>query len=182
MFANINEAFEIKNNTEQEYIHPNKVIKKEYNITKPKKFMYKDTQYNDPQAKWITDNYRTIQFTNNPNYYFKKDQVYDLIGINDGKGPGKNPMNDSDLTRGNYQDKPYGKLADKTSWYDQRREFLDIKITNDEIEHDNFLVSTTISDKPQKNFWPSFETHGINTRHYSRKSELYYKKLSKQNI
>ena len=165
--------------TFQEYEKNKNILDKKYKVEELQKTLYNDTQFNEPHSQWLIDNYRTTEYTKNPNYLFKKDELYDLIGINNGKGPGKKPDNDSNLTRSNLQNKPYGKLADKSSWYKQRKEFLDIPITSDEIDHDKFLVSTTISDDPQDNFWPSFEVHGINTRHYARKSELYYKKLYK---
>jgi hypothetical protein len=159
------------------YKHPRKVIEEEYKINKPKEIMYKDIDFNDHQHKLQIDNYRLKKYTKNKNFFFKKDQIYDLLAIDDGEGPGKNPDLDSKITRGNLQTKPISKLAEKTNWERQRKEFVTEKINKTQFTHDPFLVGTTISNNPQKNFNPGFDIYGINTRHYVRKSDRYYKSM-----
>lgn len=172
MFATLQELY-----PEKKFVHPEEVIEKEYNINEPKKFMYKDTQFNNHYAKLAIDNYRLQKYTHNKNYLFKKDQLYDLIDINDGKGPGKNPDVDSTLTRGNFITKPIDKLAEKTNWERQRKEILNTVTPRNEYYHNDFLVSTTISDNPEVNFNPGLRLRGINTRHYVRKDDDYYRNL-----
>ena len=159
------------------YKHPKQVIEDEYKTNKPEEIMYKDIRFNDHHAKLQIDNYRLLKHTKNKNFFFKKDQIYDLLAIDDGEGPAKNPDLDSRLTRGNLQTKPISKLAEKTNWEKQRKEFVTEKINKTQYTHDPFLVGTTIGNNPQQKFNPGFEIHGVGSRHYCRKNEHYYKKL-----
>ena len=131
-----------------------------------------DTQDNKNINYLQTKNYRTVEYTKNPNYLFKKDQYYDLQGIHDGKGAGRNIETDDKLTRGNIDPKPNDRLSEKVTFI-RRVDFLPIKDRN--INHDKFLVSTSLSSRPQSSFCPGYDVYGINTKHYNRKPDLYFK-------
>jgi len=119
-----------------------------------------------------TKNYRTTQYTKNPDYLFKRDQVYDLQGIHDGKGAGRNVMVDDQLTRGNTEPRPNDKLAEKVGFI-RRVDFLPSK--HKQITHNKFFVSTTLSSRPQTSFCPQMDLKGVNCRHYNRKTDKYFK-------
>ena len=131
-----------------------------------------DTQDNKNQNYLQTKNYRTTQYTQNPRYLFKRDQVYDLQGIHDGKGAGRNVSVDSRLTRGNMEPKPNDRLAEQVTF---TRHINFLPRNHKKINHNKFLVSTTLSSKPQTSFMPQFDTMGINCRHYNRKTDQYFK-------
>lgn len=131
-----------------------------------------DTEDNKKSSNLHIKNYRTLQYTKNSKYLFKRDQYYDLQGIHDGKGAGRNVDIDDELTRGNMEPKPNDRLTEHVSFI-RRVDFLPQK--DKTIHHDKFLVNTSLSIKPQTKFCPSFDIHGISARHYNRKVDLYFK-------
>lgn len=164
--AKLDEAFGKKYQAKTDQIYENVGLQAEKN------YINVDTQDNKNINYWQTKNYRTTEYTNNPNYLFSKDQIYDLQGINDGKGPGRNIMVDDKLTRGNTEPRPNDRLAEKVSFI-RRIDFLPAK--HKKITHNKFLVSTTLSSRPQTSFNPGYDIYGVNCRHFQRKNDLYYK-------
>ena len=162
--TSLDEAFNMRANTDQ--IHENVGLQAE------KAYIKVDTIDNKNINYLQTKNYRTTQYTKNSNYLFKKDQVYDLQGIHDGKGPGRNVMVDDQLTRGNVEPRPNDKLAEKVSFI-RRIDFL--PSSHREVNHNKFLVNTTLSTRPQTSFCPQFDVQGVNCRHYGRKTDKYFK-------
>lgn len=138
-----------------------------------KNYIKRDTLDNKKSSHLQTKNYRTTQYTQNPDYLFKKDNYYDLQGIHDGKGPGRNVAADDKLTRGNMVPKPNDRLAEHVTFI-RRIDWLPPK--DKKISHNKFLVSTTLKSKPQTSFCPQWNTYGINTRHYNRKPDSYFRK------
>lgn len=147
-------------------------VYKNVGLQAEKGYIKTDTKDNQNINYLQTKNYRTTQYTKNPKYLFKQDQFYDLQGIHDGKGPGRNIIIDDQLTRGNMEPRPNDKLAEQVTFV-RHIHFLPRKTKK--INHNKFLVSTTLSTKPQTSFCPQFDIFGINCRHYNRKTELYYK-------
>jgi len=135
-------------------------------------YIRRDTLDNKKSSGLQTKNYRTTQYTKNPTYRFKQDQVYDLQGIHDGKGPGRNVMIDDKLTRGNMEPRPNDKLQEKVTTI----RYVDfLPVHHKKIHHDRFLVSTTLSTQPQTSFCPQWDRQGINCRHFNRKTDLHFK-------
>jgi hypothetical protein len=153
--ASINEAYELS--TQSKYKN---------------KYAIEETKQSKLESDYRVTNHRTTEYTKNPNYMFKKDELYDLQGIDDGKGPGKNILVDDKLTRGNWEPRPDDKLNEKVTFI-RYVDFLPEKDKN--IDHDQFLVSTSLPKKPQTQFCPQFDKYGINTRNYQRKQDLYFK-------
>lgn len=137
-----------------------------------------DTNDNQKISQLQTDNYRTTQYTRNPCYYFPRDhKFYDLAGIDEGKGPGMDPDLDSVLTRGHMVPLPADKLQEKVNFI----RYVDfLPAINRPIDHNRFLVSTTIPVDPQVNYNPEFDINGVNTKHYQRLSDEYYRDLAGQ--
>ena len=136
------------------------------------RFAVAETQQSKKVSDYNVTNHRTTEYTNNPNYLFPKDQLYDLQGIDNGKAPGKNIMVEDNLTRGNLEPRPGDKLNEKVTFI-RYVDFLPDKDKN--IDHDEFLVSTSLQKKPQKKYCPQFDIYGINTRNYQRQEDLYFK-------
>ena len=164
--SNLDEAFGKRYQAKSDQVYQNSGLQAE------KAYIRTDTKDNQNQNYLQTKNYRTTQYTQNPKYLFKRDQVYDLQGINDGKGPAMNIMVDDQLTRGNLSAKPNDRLAEQVTFI-RHVNFLPRKTKT--IQHDKFLVSTTLSSKPQTSFMPQFDTCGINCRHYNRKVDKYWR-------
>ena len=164
--ANLDEAFGPFYQAKSDQLLQNSGLQAE------KEYIKVDTQDNKNINYLQTSNYRTIKYTNNPDYLFKKDQVYDLQGIHDGKGAGRNVNIDDKLTRGNLNPKPNDRLSEKVTFI-RRIDFLPSK--HKKITHNKFLVSTTLKSKPQSSFNPSYDIYGVNCRHYKRKNEYFYK-------
>jgi hypothetical protein len=169
--ANIEDAFnDYQAHTDETNINTGLQAEKGYIRT--------DTQDNKKSSYLQTKNYRTTQYTKNPQYLFKKDQYYDLQGIHDGKGPGRNVIVDDKLTRGNMVPKPNDRLSEHVTFI-RRVDFLPLKDRT--MHHDKFLVNTSLSVKPQTKFCPQFDIYGINCRHYNRKVDLYFKNKYQRN-
>lgn len=164
--ASLDEAFGKKYQAKTDQVYENVGLQAE------EKYIKVDTQDNKNINYLQTKNYRTTQYTQNSKYLFKRDQVYDLQGIHDGKGAGRNVMVDDQLTRGNMEPKPNDRLAESVTFI-RRVDFLPTK--QKKINHNKFLVSTTLSSKPQTSFCPQFDIYGINCRHYGRKTDKYFR-------
>jgi hypothetical protein len=163
--SSLKEAFKMQPKTN--------IINQDVGLQMEHSYIEQDTLDNINQSFHQMKNYRTPQYTNNNNYHFKKDQLYDLQGIHDGKGAGRNVMVDDKLTRGNLEPRPNDKLNEHVSFI-RYVDFLpnkDININKPK----SFLMSTTVSAEPQKRFCPTFDVYGVNTRHYNRRSEKYFK-------
>ena len=164
--ANLDEAFSKRYQAKTDQIYANSGLQAE------EAYIKVDTQDNKNINFLQTSNYRTVKYTKNPNYHFKRDQVYDLQGIHDGYGAGRNVEVDDKLTRGNLVSKPNDRLAEQIGFI-RRIDFLPAR--HRKISHNKFLVSTTLKSRPQTSFNPGYDTYGVNCRNYKRKSELYYK-------
>jgi hypothetical protein len=163
-FAPLDQAFNMTAKTDR--------ILDNVGLQAEKGYIKVDTQDNKNSSDWRVSNYRTTTYTKNPEYYFKKDQLYDLLGIYDGKGPGRNVMVDDKLTRGQTEPRPNDKLTEQVTFI-RRVDFLPAK--HRQITHNKFLVSTTIPSRPQTSFCPQMDLKGINCRHFNRKTDKYYK-------
>ncbi len=133
------------------------------------------TKDNQKRSKLALDNYRTVEFTKNPKYLFPFDHVfYDLQAIDEGKGPGMNVDLDTKMTRGNFVVKPAEKLQEKVNFI-RYVDFLPPK--NIPIDHKKFLVSTSLSIDPQRKFNPVFHRQGIQTNHFNRLTDEFYRDI-----
>lgn len=124
-------------------------------------------------------NYRTERTTKNPNYISMhgNHKQYDMQGIMEGQGGGMNPDLDSYLTRGNWVNVSNDNLVEQVGFV-RYIDFLPPTIIPTEFCHEQFLVSTSISDDPQKNFEPEFDQYGIQCRNYQRYSDEYWRKMA----
>jgi len=137
------------------------------------KYVKLDTQDNSHSSRLQLENYRQQEYTQNPEYLFKKDQVYDLQGIEDGYGIPKQRIDiDSELRQSNMVPKPIDKLNTKVT-YIRRAGFLPKNEAS--IQHNKFLVSTTLSQNPQVNYNPSFAIYGQTTRDFARLPSDFYR-------
>ncbi len=169
--ANLEEAFnDSQAHTDQTYQNTGLQAERGY--------IRRDTLDNKKGSNLQIKNYRTTKYTKNPKYLFKSDQIYDLEGITNGYGPGKNIMVDDKLTRGNMEPKPNDRLAEKVTLI-RHVDFLPIR--HKQIYHDKFLVSTTLSTQPQTSFCPQWDRTGLNCRHYNRKTDNYFKNKYQRN-
>ena len=109
--ASLDEAFGKQYQAKTDQVYENVGLQAE------DKYIKVDTQDNKNINFLQTKNYRTTQYTKNTNYHFKKDQVYDLQGISNGVGPGKNAKIDDILTRGNIDPKPGDKLSESVTFW-----------------------------------------------------------------
>jgi len=164
--ASLDEAFGKKYQAKTDQIYENVGLQAE------DKYIKVDTQDNQNINYLQTKNYRTTQYTKNTNYHFKKDQVYDLQGIHDGKGPGRNIEVDDKLTRGNTEPRPNDKLSESVTFI-RRVDFLPVK--QSKINHNKFLQSTTLSSRPQTSFCPQWDIYGVNCRHNGRQTDKYFR-------
>lgn len=139
-------------------------------------FITTEVVYNRNYSNYLVKNYRQVNTTKNPDYRFRKDTVYELQGIEDGKGPGMNINIDDKLTRRNLTSKPIDRLAEATNTFYRTRDFFP---KDYDIYHNQFLVSTTLAKKPQTMNDPVFERYGKSTRHWNRKPEDFFKKYSR---
>jgi len=134
-----------------------------------------DTNDNAHSSRLQLENYRQQQYTQNPQYLFKKDQVYDLQGISDGySAPSKRIDIDSELRQSNFAAKPIDKLNTKVT-YIRRAGFL--PKNESDIHHNKFLVSTTLSQNPQVYYNPNFEIYGQTARDYGRLPSEFYRQF-----
>jgi hypothetical protein len=148
-----------------------------------RKYIILDTQDNARINKFQTDNFRTTKYTKNPKYYYLPNhQIYYLQSISEGQGAGMNADLDSSLTRGDVINLPDDRLTEKVT-YIRHVDILPPKITYSktyEFDHNKFLVSTTISDDPQREFNPEFHMGGVNTTNYIRPSDEYWRNYAKK--
>ncbi len=135
-----------------------------------------DTRDNKRISEFETANYRTQEFTRNPNYLFPFDHTfYDLQAIDEGKGPGMNPDLDSRLTRGNVVVRPPDRLAASVNFI-RYVDFLPPIETP--IDHNKFFVSTSLSTDPQRKFSPTFFRPGVNSKHFHRMTDEFYRDIA----
>lgn len=178
--ANLNVAFELPknlNNIDRVFIENKSYTDQIYQNTglqTDTAYIERDTLDNKKASNLKIKNYRTTQYTNNSKYLFKADQLYDLQGIHDGKGPGRNINVDDNLTRGHIVPKPNDRLSEQVT-YIRNIHFYPKK--HQKINHDKFLVSTTLSTLPQTKFAPQFNIYGKGTKHYNRLSDSYYRNI-----
>lgn len=125
-------------------------------------------------------NYRTMDYTMNPQYWFPSDHIiYDLQGIDTGKGAGMNPDLDSCLQYSEKTNLPNDRLTEKIN----TERYLDYLISTENFppNHHLFLVSTSVSDEPQKKFDSQFYIRGVNCRNYCRASDEFFRSLANKN-
>lgn len=157
-------------------MNTNKILQNTRSINDPR-FLDLDTMDNAKISSLQLANYRTKKYTKNPKYYFPFDhKLYDLQGIEDQKGPGVNPDMDSYLTMGHIVPRPIDRLAEKVKFY-RYVDYLPTSIGFKWYKQPYFLVATDVSVNPQKKFNPEFDIYGVNTRHYNRSSDEYYRKM-----
>lgn len=136
-----------------------------------------DTLDNKKASNWQTSNYRTLEYTKNPNYRFPQyHKLYDLQNITEGLGPGMNPDLDSDLTHGNIVNLPNDRLSEHITFV-RYADFLPV-CQVPEFNQNAFLVSTSTSVDPQRRFNPEFNRYGVNTRNYNRFSDEHYRTIA----
>lgn len=168
-FASLDEAFGDK----RPMTH---IVYENAGLQAERDFITTEVVYNRNHSNYNVKNYRQVNTTKNPDYKFQKDSVYELQGVEDGKGPGMNITVDDRLTRGNMVNKPSDRLVEKTNTFHRTRDFYP---KDYDIFHNKFLVSTTLARKPQTMNEPIFERYGKSTRHWNRKSEDFFKKYSR---
>lgn len=138
-----------------------------------------DTKDNQKINQWQMKNFRTIEYTKNPHYWFPEHHTfYDLQGIDEGQGAGMNPDLDSNLTRGNWVNLPDDRLQEKVTFIRYIDYYPPMVFHPTEFDNNRFFVSTSISDDPQRNFNPEFDRYGVCTRHFNRFSDEYWRKLA----
>lgn len=164
--ASLDEAFGKQYQSSSDEIYKNVGLQAEADYIKV------DTEDNKIINYLQTKNYRTTNYTQNPDYLFKKDAIYDLQGIHDGKGPGRNVSLDDKMTRSNLSAKPQDRLSEAVTFI-RRVDFLPKKTKS--INNSKFLVSTSLRSRPQSSFCPQFDTYGVSCRDYGRKTGLYFK-------
>jgi len=156
--TSINEAYsKFRNNT---------------NLRGDRTLIQSDVIYNKREQNYVLDGNRYTNSKYPAKYIFAPDQLYDYQGVSHGSGPGKNINVDDHLTRGNLVPRPGDKLAEK-DLFSPYRIMLPTQVQP--IHHDKFLVSTSLQTNPQQGYNPIFERQGINTRHYNRKPDSFYK-------
>ena len=134
------------------------------------------TQDSKRESDYKVKNYRTTEYTRNPQYHFPiQHTMYDLQNIDEGKGPGMNPNLDSALQRAHFQDKPADRLQEAVS-YIRYIDFLPCETLP--IDHNKFLVATSLSTDPQHSFNPEFYRPGVCARNYGRFSDEYFRKYA----
>jgi len=152
------------------------VIFQNTDLLNDNKYVHLEADDNKYVSNWQIDNLRTYKYTKNPNYYFPvHHKLYDLQNIDEGKGPGQNPDVDSQLTRGNVVNLPEDRLQEKVTFV-RYIDFLPNK-TIPLTKNNKFLMSTSISVDPQKNYNPEFNICGVNTKHFNRLSDEHYRKI-----
>ena len=122
---------------------------------------YRVTNHRDHQCKKKIQDFRTF-------YY-----LYNHQGIDDGHvGRCTVQQDNLNLRYGNLTPKPVDRLAESVpiEWKYNYLYIPQTKITN--VDHQ---VSTTLSVKPQEGYNPIFNREGIDTRHFKRKNERFYK-------
>lgn len=160
--ANLNEAFTFNVKSKDIYSSTD--------LQSDKDYIKSDKNMSQKFSNYQKTNYRKKE---NVSYQSKVNEIYDLQGISDGKGPGKNISLDDDLTRGNFHVKPLDKLAESVKY--ERYVYPNLHKCSS-FNDKSFLISTSQSCQPQSNFKGDFDIMGISDRHFNRKSENFYKK------
>lgn len=160
--ANFNEAFS--------YTVKSKDVYSATDLQSDRDYAQSDKEMSQKFSDYQNKNYRQKP---NVNYQSKVNEIYDLQGVSDGKGPGKNVNADDKLTRGNFHVKPLDKLAESVKF----ERYVYPSLHNCSSIHDkSFLISTSQSCQPQSNFKGGFNIYGVSDRHFQRKPEKFYKK------
>jgi len=160
--ANFNEAFT--------YTVKSKEIYSSNDLQNDNDYINSDKQMYDKYGNYQNKNYR---YNPQVDYQSKVNEIYDLQGISDGKGPGRNINADDTLTRGNMLVKPLDKLAESVNF--GRYVYPSLNKCTD-FNNKSFLISTSQSCEPQPNFNGGFDIQGTSDRNFNRKSEKFYKK------
>ena len=127
---------------------------------------YKITNHRDHKCRKDLKDFTTFHY------------LYDHQGINDGYvGKCTVEQDNNNLRFGNLTPKPIDRLVE-TVPFEWKYDYLNIP-TKD-ITHVNHEVSTTLSVRPQEGYNPIFNREGVDTRHFKRKNERYYKFSSPQ--
>lgn len=156
--------------------HPKQYINMHTRSIMDSPFITLNTRDSFKVNKYQTTNLRTDKYTQNPKYYFPNNhKQYDLQGINDAQGAGMNIDLDSYMTRSNWVNKPKDNLVEEVKLI-RYIDFLPLTVQPSEFCHDRFLVSTSISIDPQRRFEPEFDQYGVNTKHFQRYTDEYWRK------
>ena len=128
-------------------------------------------QTNRRQSDYTLHNFRTPEYTKNPEYLYPQfHRLYDLQNVTEGQGAGMNPNLDSSLRHSEFTNLPDDRLNSRLTMI-RYIDFLPPHIAGTEFDHSRFLVSTSISDNPQRMYNPLFFQPGVSARNYSRPSD-----------
>lgn len=151
---------------------------------------------NEKRSTYHTTNFRNnfckTDFYNGP---YKHLDVYNGLGVSNGKVGGCNIITDDALTRGQITARPDDKLMEsrkyeahsfnnlmpnpKISSNVQMNGFCDVSMSTNSCD---FLTSTSVGYHPQENFDARFDYIGVNSRNYGRKDSTYYKNMGQVNF
>ncbi len=122
---------------------------------------YRVTNHRDHQCRKKIPDFNTFHY------------LYDHLGVNDGfVGKCTVEQDNNNLRYGNLTPKPIDRLAESVP-IELNYDYVNIDTVP--VTNVRFEVSTSLSVKPQKGYNPIFDRQGIDTRHFRRKNERYYK-------